>query len=43
MDGSRLYLYLYVYWQNVLRTHHASAHGGSFGLVVKMLDYIFLK
>ena len=32
-----LYLYLYVYWQNVLGTHHASAHGGSFGLVVKML------
>ena len=31
------------YWQNVLGTHHASAHGGSFGLVVKMLDLIFLK
>ena len=31
------------YWQNVLGTHHASAHGGSFGLVVKMLDYIFWK
>ena len=28
------------YWQNVLGTHHASAHGGSFDLIVKMLDYI---
>ena len=41
--GLLVLLYLYVYWQNVLGTHHASAHGGSFGLVVKMLDYIFLK
>ena len=33
-----LYLYLYLNWQNVLGTHHASAHGGSFDLIVKMLD-----
>ena len=25
-------------WQNVLGTHHASAHGGSSDLIVKMLD-----
>ena len=30
-------------WQNVLNTHHASAHGGSFDLIVKTLDYIMLK
>ena len=33
-----LYLYLYLNWQNVLGTHHASAHGGSSDLIVKMLD-----
>ena len=33
-----LYLYLYFNWQNVLGTHHASAHGGSSDLIVKMLD-----
>ena len=32
------YLYLYLNWQNVLETHHASAHGGSSDLIVKMLD-----
>ena len=32
------YLYLYLNWQNVLGTHHASAHGGSSDLIVKMLD-----
>ena len=31
-------LYLYLNWQNVLGTHHASAHGGSSDLIVKMLD-----
>ena len=30
-------------WQNVLGTHHASAHGGSSDLIVKMLDSIILK
>ena len=25
-------------WQNILGTHHASAHGGSSDLIVKMLD-----
>ena len=30
-------------WQNVLGTHHASAHGGSSDLIVNMLDYIILK
>ena len=25
-------------WQNVLGTHHASAHGGSSDLIVKVLD-----
>ena len=30
-------------WQNVLGTHHASAHGGSSDLIVKMVDYIILK
>ena len=30
--------YLYLNWQNVLGTHHASAHGGSSALIVKMLD-----
>ena len=30
-------------WQNVLGTHHASAHGGSSDLIVKMLDQIILK
>ena len=25
-------------WQNVLGSHHASAHGGSSDLIVKMLD-----
>ena len=30
-------------WKNVLGTHHASAHGGSSDLIVKMLDYIILK
>ena len=33
-----IYLYLYLNWQNVLGTHHASAHGGSSDLIVKMLD-----
>ena len=39
-DDRSLYLYLYLYlnWQNVLGTHHASAHGGSSDLIVKMLD-----
>ena len=31
-------LYLYLNRQNVLGTHHASAHGGSSDLIVKMLD-----
>ena len=30
--------HLYLNWQNVLGTHHASAHGGSSDLIVKMLD-----
>ena len=30
-------------WQNILGTHHASAHGGSSDLIVKMLDQIILK
>ena len=33
-----LSLYLYLNWQNVLGTHHASAHGGSSDLIVNMLD-----
>ena len=37
-DSYHLYLYLYLNWQNVLGTHHASAHGGSSDLIVKMLD-----
>ena len=36
---SARHVYVYVcYWQNVLGTHHASAHGGSFDLIIKMLD-----
>ena len=27
-----------VNWQNVLGTHHASAHGGSSDLIANMLD-----
>ena len=33
-----IYTYLYLNGQNVLGTHHASAHGGSSVLIVKMLD-----
>ena len=32
------YLYMYLNWQHVLGTPHASAHGGSSDLIVKMLD-----
>ena len=34
---------LYLYLAKCPGTHHASAHGGSSDLIVKMLDYIILK
>ena len=32
-----------VNWQNVIETHHASAHGESSDLIAKLLDLIILK